>query len=388
MVSPLYLGIFNRMTAAAPTHDAPLDTTHDYRRLLLDEVPMLDVRAPIEFAAGALPHAENLPLMNAAERAQVGTCYKQQGQDAAIALGHRLVSGATRAARVAAWADFARRHPQGVLYCARGGLRSQTVQQWLASDAGVAMPRVAGGFRALRGFVLQTLHDVPTQGRWTLLGGWTGCGKTERLLTLPGGIDLEGLARHRGSSFGALPGGQPAQIDFEHRLGVALLKAQAAGICHFVLEDEGHHIGQREVPQPLRQRMATAPVVWLDEAFEDRVERLLRDYVIDLRAAFVRHAGDTDGPTRWGEQLQRSLDNIRKRLGGERHQRLRAVLDEALAEQARSGELARHRDWIAALLREYYDPMYAYQRRQLAERVVCSGPWPEVRAFFEAAQAG
>ena len=109
----------------------------DCRAIFLNDVPMMDVRAPVEFARGAFPGVVNLPLMNDAERQAVGTCYKQQGQQAAIELGHRLVSGALKTERIAAWARFAQAHPDGLLYCFRGGLRSQIVQQWLETEAGI-----------------------------------------------------------------------------------------------------------------------------------------------------------------------------------------------------------------------------------------------------------
>ena len=91
------------------------------------------------------------------ERAQVGICYKQQGQEAAIELGHQLVSGELKAQRLAQWADFAEQHPQGYLYCFRGGLRSQTVQRWLR-EAGIDYPLVIGGYKAMRRFLLEELE--------------------------------------------------------------------------------------------------------------------------------------------------------------------------------------------------------------------------------------
>lgn len=90
------------------------DNSTDYRQLFLNDVPMMDMRAPIEFAKGAFPNAINLPLMNDLERQKVGTCYKQQGQQAAIALGHQLVSGQSKDQRIAAWAEFARANPEGI----------------------------------------------------------------------------------------------------------------------------------------------------------------------------------------------------------------------------------------------------------------------------------
>ena len=122
--------------------------TDDYRALFLADAPMMDMRAPTEFSKGAFPSAASLPLMTDEERAQVGTCYKQQGQQAAIELGHRIVSGDIRDQRLAAWRDFAHNHPHGYLYCFRGGLRSQTVQQWLR-DAGIDYPLIRGGYKAM-----------------------------------------------------------------------------------------------------------------------------------------------------------------------------------------------------------------------------------------------
>jgi len=131
------------------------DNTEDFRQLFLQNVPLMDVRAPVEFAKGAFPQAVNLPLMNDSERQKVGTRYKQQGQAAAIALGHQLVRGKLKAARIDAWLAQVQAAPEGYLYCFRGGLRSQLVQQWL-SEAGVQYPRVIGGYKAMRRFLIDT----------------------------------------------------------------------------------------------------------------------------------------------------------------------------------------------------------------------------------------
>ena len=114
-----------------PTIDVRPDTD-DYESLFFNDTPMFDTRAPIEFKKGAFLHTLSLPLMTDIERAKVGTCYKRDGQDAAIKLGHRLVSGKTKQARMALWLDFANKNPNGYLYCFRGDLRSHTTQAWLA----------------------------------------------------------------------------------------------------------------------------------------------------------------------------------------------------------------------------------------------------------------
>ena len=344
----------------------------DYRDIFLNDRPLMDARAPVEFHKGAFPGAVNLPLMNDIERQRVGTCYKHHGQQAAIELGHQLVSGAVKAERLQAWAEFARTHPEGYLYCFRGGLRSQIVQQWLKSEAGIDYPRIGGGYKALRGFLIDTLESAMDECDFVLLGGMTGTGKTEVLVQLRNSVDLEGHANHRGSSFGKRATGQPSNIDFENRLAIDFLKKRAAGIDQFVLEDESRVVGSCALPLSLYQGMQRYPMVWLEDRFEQRVERILRDYVVDLSAEFQAVHGD-EGFARFSERLLDSLDNVHKRLGGERHRRMRVLMEEALAEQGRSGAVELHRAWIEGLLREYYDPMYVFQREKKGGRIEFAG---------------
>jgi len=357
--------------------------TRNYRELFLSGVPMMDTRAPVEFGKGAFPGAVNLPLMSDAERQKVGTCYKQQGQDAAIALGHRLVSGAIKAGRVAAWVDFARAHPDGYLYCFRGGLRSQIAQAWLKEEAGIDYPRVVGGYKALRGFLLETLEQALADCRITVLGGMTGTGKTDVLRQLGNSLDLEHHAHHRGSSFGKHATGQPRQIDFENGLAIDILKKRVGGCDRFVVEDESQSIGSCSLPVGLYQGMQQYPVVWLEDSLDNRVRRILRDYVVDLCGEFVALHGEAQGQALFGQRLRQSLDNIARRLGGERHKRLAATMDAALAEQARSGGVEQHREWIEALLAEYYDPMYVYQRQSKAARIVFAGDPRAVTEYLQ-----
>ena len=347
------------------------DNSSDYRALFLGDAPMMDARAPVEFEKGAFPGVQNLPLMDDFERQKVGTCYKQHGQDAAIELGHRLVSGDIKARRVEAWVAFAKANPQGYLYCFRGGLRSQTVQRWLL-EAGIEYPRVLGGYKAMRSFLLDTLEQAVGECQFVVLGGMTGTGKTDVLVQLSNALDLEGHANHRGSSFGKRATGQPSQIDFENSLAIDVLKKRAAGIEQFVLEDESRLVGSCNVPLPLHQGMQGYPLVWLEDSFQNRVKRILRDYVVDLCADFVRLHGE-HGHALFAERLLQSLDRICKRLGGERHQRLQSMMQAALEEQRRHGLVDLHRAWIEGLLHEYYDPMYAYQRESKASRIEFAG---------------
>ena len=241
---------------------------------------MIDVRAPVEFVSGALPSATNLPLMNDDERHQVGIRYKNNGQQSAIELGHQLIHGEIKQQRLQAWQDFMQANANGVLYCARGGLRSQLTQEWLA-EAGVECPKVEGGYKSLRGFLYGYLTNYCANNMFTILSGMTGTGKTEIIQTMPTGLDLEDAANHKGSSFGRPLDEQPAQIDFENRVAIDLLKVEDQHPRSMVvLEDESRNIGARHIPHYFADRMAQSQFVVIDMDFDQRLERLWQEYVV------------------------------------------------------------------------------------------------------------
>lgn len=353
--------------------------TDDYRALFLADAPMMDMRAPTEFTKGAFPSATSLPLMSDDERAQVGTCYKHNGQAAAIELGHRLVGGDVKAQRLAAWSEYVRQHPDGYLYCFRGGLRSQTVQQWLR-ESGVDYPLVRGGYKAMRRFLIDELESSVTAARFILVSGKTGTGKTRVIWDIERSVDLEGLANHRGSTFGQLPQPQPGQIDFENVLSIALLKLLDKSKDEIFLEDEGRLIGRLCLPEVLQQKMAKSPMVVVEQSLEERIDIVIEDYVIDLGQRYERLHGD-QGPQLHAEKLQADLFKIRKRLGGARHQEMSQLMAEAFEQQSSSGDLGGHRQWIGFLLEKYYDPMYEYQLAQRDGEVLFRGDRQAVRAW-------
>lgn len=354
----------------------------NYRDIFLQDLPMMDTRAPLEFSKGSFPNTVSLPLMSDSERQRVGTCYKQKGQDAAIKLGHELVSGDIKQERIDGWVEFARSHPNGYLFCFRGGLRSQISQQWLA-EAGINYPRITGGYKAMRTYLIEQLESTVRECRFVIVGGLTGCGKTEVLAQLNNAVDLEHHAHHRGSSFGRHATPQPSQIDFENRLSIDLLKRRATGQQQFVLEDESRLIGRCSLPLSLHQGMAHYSMVWLEDTFENRVERILVDYVVDLCAEFIAEYGVEEGSTAFAKALRQSLANIKKRLGQQRYSELDTVMAEALQQQVSNGGVGRHRDWIAPLLSDYYDPMYEHQRIQKVERNVFSGNQQEIVEYLQ-----
>jgi tRNA 2-selenouridine synthase len=347
-----------------------LQMTNHYRDLFLRDVPLLDVRAPVEFAQGAFPNAHNLPLLTDAERHEVGLRYNEQGQPAAIELGHALVGGRTRETRLHDWLQWCDRHPGGHLYCFRGGMRSGLVQEWLV-EAGRSITRIEGGYKAMRRFLLETLEETASTLPLVLLSGRSGTGKTRVIEQLDHTVDLEGLARHRGSAFGRRPGGQPSQIDFENALAIRLLRLQARqeaeGTRPVILEDESRLVGHRLVPPVLHTYMKAAPRVIVEEPLDSRVQVTLEDYVVAPLLEYAEHHGPEAALPRLGADLLASLDRIRNRLGGARHQELRLMLGAALDSQARTGSPDAHRGWIEALLVDYYDPLYDHALRRQAD---------------------
>ncbi|MCH8543311.1 MAG: tRNA 2-selenouridine(34) synthase MnmH [Alcanivorax sp.] len=362
-------------------------TAARFLALFATDVPLLDVRAPVEFSKGAFPTAQNIPLLDDTERHRVGIRYKDQGQDAAIALGHELVGGDVRAARTAAWIDWYRKNPEGHLYCFRGGLRSRTVQQWLREE-GVDIPLVSGGYKAMRRFLLERFQQDINHSRLQLLSGRTGTGKTRVIEQLRQTLDLEGLAHHRGSSFGRRPGDQPAQIDFENALAIGLLRLRDAGDLPLVLEDEGRLIGRCALPLPLQAAMKSAPRIMIEEDLESRVQVTLEDYVLGPVAEYAAFYGAAQAEERLGSELLAGLDRIQRRLGGVRHATLRTALCTALAIQKESGQVEAHRDWIRVLLRDYYDPMYDYMLSKREGATLFSGTRQAVQAFLTAQENG
>ena len=367
-----------------------LPVTDDYAGVLLSERPMLDLRAPVEFARGSFPNSTNLPLLTDQERHEVGLCYRRHGQDAAIALGARLVSGEVRQQRLAAWVSFAEEHPDALIYCFRGGMRSAIVQQWL-NEAGITLPRIKGGYKALRWHLISEIETTapkrisqqtaPSTGNLPgiILGGRTGSGKTVLLNQLTVAIDLEALAEHRGSSFGATALAQPSNIDFEHRLAIALLQYRQAASRYdpvsqppLYLEDEGRMVGRVCVPQTFRNYMLSLPCVLLETPLEERIAISRDAYVTELLAlhntASKLSAGQGDvsveshrGFAAFADYHRAALGRIRKRLGGVQYQLALSQLEQALHHHRDHNDISYYDAFIELLLVKYYDPMYDYQ---------------------------
>lgn len=364
--------------------ESELPQVDDLLQLFLNDTPLLDVRAPVEFAEGAFPMARNLPLVENQERHEIGITYKEDGQDQAVALGEQLVSGEIKAARIQAWQDFVQQHPDAVLYCFRGGMRSKISQRWLLDEANIDIARVRGGYKAMRRFLLDQIEHNANRCNPIVIGGRTGVGKTRLLAQLDAQIDLEALANHRGSAFGHHPQPQPTQIDFENAFSIALLKQLASGKPHFAVEDESRNVGSRHVPPAFYQRMESAPLVLLEASDEERVDITLQEYVHDALREFQQFSDPEQGFQQWADYLQNAMSRIRRRLGGERHAQVSELLQAAISRHNAHGETDLHREWIAFLLHEYYDGMYEYQLSKKQSRIVFSGPREAVLEYLAA----
>ena len=347
--------------------------TDNYLRLFLEDIPLIDTRAPVEYARGAFEHAVNLPLMTDAERHQVGIRYKEAGQEAAIALGRELVDPALQSERTRRWVDFASRNPEGYLYCFRGGLRSRITQDWMA-EAGVHYPYVRGGYKAMRRFLLGTVEKLGGGMPLILVSGRTGTGKTRLLGRIHRSLDLEGLANHRGSSFGPMADTQPTPINFENRVAVRLLKlARGDEGSPVFVEGEGRLVGCLSVPEPLWLNMRRSPALVLEAEMEHRVDIAISDYVVDLLDRIRQQDPDENGFARFAERHRQSLHRIRRRLGLASHDEALRLLESALAAHRDHDDVEGYRPFIRLLLERYYDPMYDYQLSRRQGEVLARG---------------
>jgi tRNA 2-selenouridine synthase len=359
------------------------ENTSDYRQLFLQDLPLMDVRAPVEFSKGSFPTATNIPLLDDQQREQIGTRYKDSGQDEAIRLGLQLATPEIRAQRLQAWLSYCQKNPQGFLYCFRGGLRSRTTQQWLR-EQGVDFPLVQGGYKAMRRFLIDELEQSAAEVPLVCVSGLTGVGKTRLLRKIRHHVDFEGIANHRGSAFGrdALDL-QPSVIDWENRVAIEFIKHRDSfpGKPVFV-EDEGRRIGRINMPDYLFAALLKAPRAILQVATQTRIKVISEDYILRSWPAYQQAYGDT-AEREFSAFVLDNLERIQKRLGGELYQQVKRCFEYALQEFFRNGSAAEFNDGIKILLEQYYDPMYRYQIKNKNPEIIFEGPELEFLQWAE-----
>lgn len=293
-----------------------------------EEIPVIDVRSPAEYAHAHIPGAYSLPIFSNEERAEVGTCYKKEGRDKAILLGLRLVGP-----KLAYFAEEAIRLAKNnkiIVHCWRGGMRSSSMA-WLFSTAGVETFTLEGGYKTYRRYVKESFAK---NAHLVVLGGMTGSGKTEILkeiaLLNQQVVDLEGLANHKGSAFGAL--GQKEQCSteqFENNLFEEWKKLDLEKPIW--IEDESKTIGKIGVPEELYFQMRKSGVINIVVPIDERIKWLVSEYGVFT-----------------AEELRQSIIRIQKRLGGNNTKvALEAIENEQLNE-------------AACMVLVYYDKAYQY----------------------------
>ena len=304
-------------------------------------LPVLDVRSEGEYAHAHIPGAINLPMLNNEEREKVGTCYKQKGREDAVLLGFDLVGGK--------FGEYIRKakeitNSEIIVYCWRGGMRSN-IMAWLLENAGMKVHVLQGGYKTYRNWAL---NEFAEQLNLLVLGGKTGSGKTEVLHEMKKEgeqvIDLEALAHHRGSSFGAL--GQPAQPSteqFENYLALELLQIDRKKILW--LENESSKIGWVKIPDGIYNKMRATSVIEIEVPLDKRIEKIARDY-----SSFPK------------EKLAEATKRIERKLGNKNMNDGLNYLNEN-----------DFYNWIKILL-DYYDKAYTFSKSQRAPGYVLSIP--------------
>lgn len=234
---------------------------------------LIDARSPKEFLESHIPQAYNYYALSDAEHHEVGLNYKQNSRGYAKVLGAHYICQ-----NVASYLlELAKHYPIGSkigIYCAKGGLRSSSIAIIL-SQIGYQVFKLKGGYKSYRNYVLHFFEHLPRYN-FIVLGGNTGCGKSELLAHLEHSIDLEKLANHFGSTFGAVRGKQPSQKSFENNLFEALLVQQTQK--YLFIEAESKRIGKLVIPTSLYEQMKEGIRIEVTAPLVQRVERILKDY--------------------------------------------------------------------------------------------------------------
>jgi tRNA 2-selenouridine synthase len=301
-------------------------------------VPVIDVRSPKEFSQGHIPSAENLPLFNDDERAIVGTIYNNSGRDAAILKGLEL-AGPKLADYVKKLLKIAPKK-EALLHCWRGGMRSEQMAL-LFETAGFTIAVLNGGYKNYRRIIRQKLSN---EAKIIILGGLTGSGKTEILHALKDAgeqiLDLEKIAHHKGSVFGALGQEvQPTNEQFENNLFTEWAMFDFSKLIW--IENESRMIGNITIPDPLFEQMTHAKIFVLDVPQEKRLSRVLEQY-----AQFRK------------DDLAESILKISEKLGGTRtKEALKAIEEDDFTTAAR-------------IALDYYDKAYYFATSKRGNNII------------------
>ena len=341
----------------------------NYLKLFNSEASFIDIRSPKEYQKGSLPRSVNLPILLDHEYQSVGIAFKKHGPEAALELGHSLVCGDLKIERIKSWLSFIKKNPKSILFCFRGGKRSEVAKLWL-SEYGVNIPIVKGGYKSLRNTCIELLDLAPNQGKkWIIIGGFTGSNKTNLIKNNKKAINLEMIANHRGSAFGSYATPQPSQINFENNLAFSYLN-HISDIL--LLEDESKTIGKNYLPKGWYEKMQSSALIIIRAPMEERINNIYNEYV----KIPITQKKDSAVLCL---SLTSSLNKIKKRIGGKLHDEIQKNIKEAFTKN----EKTLHEKWIKKILTNYYDPMYEYQLNRRKDHVSFEGCYDEVIKYID-----
>ena len=336
----------------------------------LSNVSNIDLRSENEFKKGSIPQSVNIPILNNDQFKKVGIEYKKNGSDAAIALGHSLVKGSLKENLIHHWTEHLKKNPGCLLFCFRGGMRSEIAVKWL-NDCGVKVNRLKGGYKNFRNWVISQHLNIENYIKdWIIIGGLTGSGKTDFLRSFKESIDLERIANHRGSAFGIRDGGQPTQSNFENILTLDYLNHKYEKL---ILEDESRTIGRAGLPGFWYQKMQSSKLVILEVDDDKRAENIYYEYVYDE----LNNGVNEDILL---EKYLGSLNNIKRRLGNVVYDNIKDLMKSAFHQN----EKEIHKEWILTLLTSYYDKMYSYKLDMRKDFIVHKGEIESCRDYINA----
>ena len=336
----------------------------------LSNVSNIDLRSENEFKKGSIPQSVNIPILNNDQFKKVGIEYKKNGSDAAIALGHSLVKGSLKENLIHHWTEHLKKNPECLLYCFRGGMRSEIAVKWL-NECGVKVNRLKGGYKNFRNWVISQHLDIENYIKdWIIIGGLTGSGKTDFLRSFKESIDLEQIANHRGSAFGVRDSGQPTQSNFENILTLDYLNHKYEKL---ILEDESRTIGRAGLPGFWYQKMQSSKLVILEVDDDKRAENIYYEYVYDE----LNNGVNEDNLL---EKYLGSLNNIKRRLGNVVYNNIKDLMKSAFHQN----EKEIHKEWILTLLTSYYDKMYSYKLDMRKDFIVHKGEIESCRDYINA----
>ena len=336
----------------------------------LSNVSNIDLRSENEFKKGSIPQSVNIPILNNDQFKKVGIEYKKNGSDAAIALGHSLVKGSLKENLIHHWTEHLKKNPECLLYCFRGGMRSEIAVKWL-NECGVKVNRLKGGYKNFRNWVISQHLDIENYIKdWIIIGGLTGSGKTDFLRSFKESIDLEQIANHRGSAFGVRDSGQPTQSNFENILTLDYLNHKYEKL---ILEDESRTIGRAGLPGFWYQKMQSSKLVILEVDDDKRAENIYYEYVYDE----INNGNSED---KLLEKYLGSLNNIKRRLGNVVYDNIKDLMKSAFHQN----EKEIHKEWILTLLTSYYDKMYSYKLDMRKDFIVHKGEIESCRDYINA----